>query len=70
MQNKPGTPSTLDHAIADAICVGPLNEVPERAYHVLRDFMAQKFGTAYLTATHEQLVALQAVFEALTRREK
>ncbi len=67
-----GTPSTLDEAIFNALCVGALREVPERAYHVLRDFLAQGFGTAYMQASEnpEALEILENLFRKLTRREK
>lgn len=66
-----GTPKTLDEAILNAITIGPLSETPERLYHHVRDFMAQKFGIAYLgskTVYTEEL--LKNLFEGLTRRDK
>lgn len=67
-----GTPKTLDEAIENFICIGPLNEMSERSYHVLRDFMAQKFGTAYLEAgdDSQMLEILERLFRALTKRVK
>ncbi len=66
------TPSTLDEAIADAISIGPLSEIHERTYHVIRDFMAQKFATAYMQVGNNEaeLLILQNLFEKLTRRDK
>jgi len=66
-----GTPKTLDEAIMNAICIGPMNEVQERSYHVLRDFMAQKFSVAYLKTDDPQAFkVLQDLFETLTARNK
>lgn len=63
-----GTPKTLDEAVEHAICIGPLREVRERSYHVFKDFLAQKFGVAYLNASPETLEVLQDLFDQLTQR--
>lgn len=67
MSNTKGTPKTLDEAIENAICIGPLSELQERMYHHVRDFLAQKFGIAMLDQDELQL---EILFEAITRREK
>ena len=65
-----GTPKTLDEALVVAICIGALSEVQERSYHVFKDYMAQKFGVAYLKADGDEklLKVLQELFEELTKR--
>jgi hypothetical protein len=68
MKDSTGTPKTLDEAIEHAICIGPLYEVKNRSYFVLKDFMAQKFGVAYLGASPETLEVLQDLFKQLTQR--
>ncbi len=66
------TPKTLDEAIINALCVGPLSEVRDRMYHHVKDFMAQKFGVAMLspevTSSPEVEKLIQSLFEALTKR--
>lgn len=66
------TPSNLDEAIRNALIVGPMREIPERSYHVLKDFMAQKFGAAYLLAdgNPQALAILETLFSQLTNRQK
>lgn len=49
-ENSNGTPQTLDEAIRHALCVGPLSEIHERAYFVLRDYLANRFSSYYLMA--------------------
>lgn len=68
LQNTLGTPKTLDEAVEHAICIGPLCEVRERSYHVLKDFLAQRFGVAYLNADEKTIEVLQELFEQLTQR--
>lgn len=62
------TPKTLDEAIEHALCIGPLCEIKERSYTVLKDFLAQKFGIAYMKADPATLAVLEQLFEALTVR--
>jgi hypothetical protein len=66
-----GTPKTLDEAIENALCIGPLSGIEERAYQHIKDFLAQKFGVAYMTYDHDKdtLDALAHLFEQVTRRE-
>ncbi len=67
------TPRTLDEAILNAITIGPLSETAERTYHIMRDFISQKFGVAYLSpeCLDPKIEALlKSLFEGLTRREK
>lgn len=65
-----GTPKTLDEAIKFSLCVGPLNEITERAYLVLKDFLSQRFGVAMLMATNQETeTALKVLFEEITRRD-
>lgn len=65
-----GTPKTLDEALMLAICIGAMSEVKERSYHVFKDFMAQKFGTAYLEAGDDKkcIKILEDLFKQLTAR--
>lgn len=63
-----GTPKTLDEAIALALMVGPLSEIRERAYLVLKDYLSQKFGVAMLMHTECDTV-LKNLFEDITRRK-
>lgn len=72
MANGLGTPKDLDEAIKQALCVGPLSEITERTYLILKDFLSQRFGVAMLVAADdERLVAvLQELFNEITRRDK
>lgn len=65
-----GTPKTLDEAILNAVIIGPMNQIQHRAYHVMRDFLAQKFGAAYLKLSHDPdaLSVVEELFEELTKR--
>lgn len=66
--NPFGTPNSLDNAIMNAICIGPVMKVPEHIYQHVRDFLAQKFCTAMLTADDECAKQLQDLFDEITRR--
>lgn len=65
-----GTPKSLDEAVMHALCIGPLSEVQERTYHVMRDFLSQKFSIAYLKleANPEALQIVEQLFAACTER--
>ena len=66
-----GTPKTLDEAIKFALCVGPLSEITERSYLILKDFLSQRFGVAMLLANDPKVEeALKILFEEITRRDK
>lgn len=69
MDNQ-STPHNLEEAIRQAICVGPLAGVKNRAYHTIKDFMAQKFCAAYEEAgeNKETLKILEKLFDQLTKR--
>lgn len=47
-----GTPKSLDEAIIAAMCVGPASEGKDRIKAAVRDFLAQKFTTALMSARH------------------
>lgn len=64
-----GTPQSLDEAIQRAICFGPMNQIGGSAYFIIRDFLAQKFQAAFITATDDEVKKLQALFENITKRE-
>lgn len=65
-----GTPRNLDEAVQHAICNGPLSELKERSYHVLRDYLAQKFAVATLDAgdNKELSDALVKLFDSCAAR--
>lgn len=69
MDLKFGTPKNLDECIVQ-MTAGPLSKLRERGYHILRDFMAQKFGAAYLLLgdNPEALRVVETLFEQLTTR--
>lgn len=64
-----GTPKTLDDAVTIALCVGPLSDVRDRSYFVLKDFLSQRFGAAML-AHPECDKVLKELFENIVRRQK
>ena len=70
IENGLPTPRTLDEAIEHALMVGPLCEIRERSYCVLKDFLAQKFSVAYLRASRgdDALEIMEALFASLTIR--
>lgn len=63
-KNMP-TPKTLDEAIAHALLFGPLDQIRERSYVVLKDFMSQKFATAIMRAGHEGDVKTETILQEL-----
>lgn len=71
MDGTQGTPKTLDEAIKFSLCVGPLSEITERTYLILKDFLSQRFGVAMLLSTNtETETALKVLFEEIVRREE
>lgn len=67
-----GTPKTLDEAIGNVICYRPhLKRLDDHAYDTIRDFMAQKFGVAYIQAGDDKKVIaiLEDLFLKLTQKE-
>lgn len=48
MDNNFGTPNTLRQAIQVSLCVGPLNEIDDRVYNVIKDYLSQHFCAAML----------------------
>lgn len=69
LKNLP-TPKTLDEAIVQALCIGPLDRVTERTYLVIRDFLAQKFTVACAKATPEESAKLKELFENIVRQDE
>lgn len=67
---KGGTPRTLDEAIMLYCPHGVLPNVRTKVHAGLRDFLAQRFGAAYLQLSDnpEGLQVVQELFEALTNR--
>lgn len=65
-----GTPKTLDQAIELALCVGPMTEVKERMYVIIKDFLANKFQVSVLMAVNNDVLEdqLKDLFEQLTKR--
>lgn len=45
-----GTPTTLEQALEPALLQTPMNKIMPTARANLRDFLAQKFGAAYMKA--------------------
>ena len=46
-----GTPLSMDEAITQALCIGPMSGIQERVHLAIRDYLAQKFQWAQLRAT-------------------
>lgn len=65
-----GTPKTLDEAIEHMLCIGPMSNFKEQARAILKDFMAQKFATAYLKAGNDEktFYAIKDLYVELTKR--
>lgn len=68
--NNAGTPRTLDRAISNGIAAGPMSKLPDSMYWAIRDFLAQKFGVAYLMVSADELKVLHLLFENITKREE
>ncbi len=64
------TPKTLDEAIAHLCTSVSMYEMKQDGYSIIKDFLAQKFGAAYLKAeaNPEALKILQELFEKITAR--
>jgi hypothetical protein len=70
MSDKDGTPKTLDEAlnqafIEQALAQGPLVMSKDKAYWVLRDYLAQRFGAAMLKYPSSEDI-LKELFEEIT----
>ncbi len=62
-----GTPKTLEEAIHNGLCVGPLSDVVDRTKQCIRDYLAQRFQAAMLKAhTPEQEALLEDLWLAIT----
>jgi hypothetical protein len=64
------TPTTLDEAIEQAIATMDGHNAKDHMYKTIVDFMAQKFGVAYLNADNRplELFNLKNLYEKLTKR--
>ncbi len=68
MSNLGGTPKTLREAVYNAIAIGPLCNVVDKAPHVIKDFLAQKFATAYmLSKSEEETERLQNLWQQIVK---
>lgn len=58
--------NTLDEAIKQILCVGPLCEVIKNAPLDMRNFLAQKFAVAYINAdSDEEIERLKKLWHAI-----
>lgn len=64
-----GTPANLDQAIEQALCFGPMSEVKERLYLVIKDYIANKIQPFMFEAHESKEQMLSDLFEILTKRE-
>lgn len=65
------TPLSLDEAVYRGLSVGPLCDVIQRTRAQVRDFLAQKFGAAYLRAnSEEELERLVELWNQVTGENK
>lgn len=67
MENK-GTPKTLLQAVKCGMLVGPLSGSVWRTRRHVRDFLAQRFGTAYLehSGSPEIVAAMEKLWKEIT----
>lgn len=63
-----GTPKDLDQTLAIILALPENPAKGHLAYLVMRDFLAQRFGVAYLEADGRELESLMRVFDAITKR--
>lgn len=64
-----GTPANLDQAIEQALCFGPMSEVKERLYLVIKDYIANKIQPFMFEVHESKEQMLSDLFELLTKRE-
>lgn len=64
-----GTPKTLDDAIRMARYIGPMKNLEERTYWAVRDFLAQRFGTAVLEHKGSENVLMELFGRIVKRQE-
>lgn len=74
MSNRKGTPKTLDAAIKNSIYEINQKLLDNRVacfHDHIKDFMAQKFGVAYMEALDDKAIlrVLEKLFEELTKRD-
>ncbi len=69
MENQ-GTPKNLREAITQGLCCGPLSEIEDRMYWVIRDFLAQRFGAKMLDSTMDHAESLDKLYKLIILDEK
>lgn len=63
-----GTPKTLHEAIVQGACIGRMRDIQQSLYFSIRDFLAQRFNTAMLSApTTAEEGRLKELFEEIIR---
>lgn len=62
-----GTPKSLDDVIHLALMTIPLSKVPDQAYLIFKDYLAQKFQVAMLEKP-ELTEEYKALFEEIVKR--
>jgi hypothetical protein len=74
MTTTEGTPKYLDDAIANAICIGPASETPDRLYYNVKDLAAQRFGACILELQAQHMDAAAEIvmryYNGFIRREE
>lgn len=72
MKQPEGTPKNIDELVEHIVfevTIGTADTMKDRTYAVVRDFLAQKFGAAYLKASDEFMAQdLENLFNELTKR--
>ena len=64
------TPRTLDEAIQQALCVGPLKDTPEWGYQILRAFISEAItAAAFKAESKAEVLRLHDLLNELTKRE-
>ena len=65
-----GTPKTLDEAIYHGIRDCPMKDIDKHCYDVIRDYLAQAFTRAQLSAsTYKEEEKLEQLFKEITKRK-
>ena len=75
VEDTAGTPKTLREAISSApflVCLADSDtyeaeRITNQIHRVIKDFLAQKFGRAYLESTDSDAEALKILFSEVTK---
>lgn len=64
------TPLTLQEAITNAIHEDNIKPFPQKLETHIKDFLAQRFGAAYLKSSESQIRAMEKLWDSIFQTKK